>query len=103
MFRYRFFKHGNDWRFIERGSEKSEHITTFALEGVLGVVGGPEVRVRADQPDGRAFYVTIKNGFIDKVEYLYEENAYYDAVNEQGAYIATRSEEQTEFWVKNGV
>lgn len=103
MHRYRFFKYKEEWRYSERGIEGSNPIGTFALEGVLGVVGGPEVRVRADQPDGRAFYVTVKNGFIDKVEWLYEENAYYDEEKETGAYIATRSAEQTEFWVKNGV
>lgn len=97
---YRFYKHGTTWYYKEKGSEVAEHVATFALEGILGVTGTREARVRVDQPDGRAFYVTVKNGFIEKVEYLYEENDYHDKENELGAFIATKSAEQTEFFAK---
>lgn len=97
---YRFFKHNNDWRFIEKGSEKSEAVGTFALEGVLGVTGTRKATVQCKQPDGRNFGVTVDNGFITKVEYLYEENAYHDVENERYPYIATKSAEQTEFFAE---
>lgn len=104
MFRYRFFKHGAVWRCVEKGSDKAQEINTAILEGVLGVVGGPEVIVVAEQPDRRKFHITVKNGFIEKVEYLFEENAYFDEGTEyERAYIKTSSAEQTEFHIKDSV
>lgn len=97
---YRFYKHGNDWRFIEKGSEKAQSINTFALEHILGVVGIRPVRVTVPQPDKNEFYVYVDNGFITKVEHVYEENAYHDEERETGAYIATRVVEKTEFFIK---
>ena len=98
---YRFYRHGNDWRFIEKGTEKSQPFNTFALEQILGVVGTRPVRITVPQPDHNEFYVYVDNGFITKVEHVYEENAYHDEVNETGAYIATRVVEKTEFLIKD--
>lgn len=97
---YRFYKHGNDWRFIEKGSERAQSINTFALEQILGVVGTRPVRITVQQPDRNEFYVYVDNGFITKVEHVYEENAYHDEEREIGAYIATRVVEKTEFFIK---
>lgn len=96
----RFFKHGDIWRYIAKGKEQGSIVTATILELFLGVAGVRETRVKVPQPDGKELYVTVINGFITKVEYFYEENAYYDEENEVGAYIATRVVEQTEFYVK---
>ena len=98
---YRFYRHGDDWRFIEKGTEKSQPINTFALEQILGVVGTRPVRITVPQPDRNEFYVYVDNGFITKVEHVYEENAYRDEVNERDAYIATRVVAKTEFFIKD--
>lgn len=98
---YRFYRHGDTWRFIEKGSEKSQEINTFALEGILGVTGTRPTRITVPQPDRNEFYVYVDNGFITKVEHVYEENAYHDEENETGAYIATRVVEKSEFFIKD--
>lgn len=103
MYRYRFFKHCNEWRCIERGHAKAEYITTAILEGVLGVIGGPEVIVVAEQPDGRKFHITIKNGFIDKVVFSEEGKPRPDPESEEYVYIKTSFNHQTEFFIKTGV
>jgi len=74
---YRFYKHNNEWRFIEKGKERGEPISTFALEGVLGVTGVRKVIAFCDQPTGETVEVTVENGFIIKAEVVEE---YTDSV-----------------------
>jgi len=98
---YRFYKHDGKWRFIKKGSEIAQLVGLQAIEQLLGVTGRRETHVKVEQPDNRAFFVIVKNGFIEKVEYLYEENAYYDVENERYPYITTKREEQNEFIIKD--
>lgn len=67
---YYFFKHNGVWRYKYPGRLSADAIDTFALERVLGVLGGPEVIVVRKQPNGSIYHITVKNGFIDKVERL---------------------------------
>lgn len=64
-----FFKHNGVWRYKYPGDLNAKTIDTFALERVLGVMGGPEVIVVRKQPDGKVYHINVKNGFIDKVEH----------------------------------
>lgn len=65
---YYFFKHNGVWRYKCPGRVSADAVDTFALERVLGVMGGPEVIVVRKQPDGKVYHINVKNGFIDKVE-----------------------------------
>lgn len=65
---YHFLLYGNQWRYKRRDWERVKPIDTFALERILGVIGGPEVIVVREQPNGEVCYITLKNGFIDSVE-----------------------------------
>jgi hypothetical protein len=105
MSRYRFFKHGNEWRCIEKGSDKAENITTSILECVLGVVGGPEVIVVSKQPNGDTYHINIKNGFITAVDKVWETNHLVGGGHGEGYYQVTALERksQTEFYIENGV
>lgn len=67
---YYFFKHNGVWRYKYKGRVSADLVDTFALERVLGVMGGPEVIVVREQPDGEVYHINVKNGFIDKVERL---------------------------------
>lgn len=64
---YKFWKHNNEWRYKHKLDAAGKPIDTFALERVLGVVGGPEVIVAREQPNGKKLNIVIKNGFIDSV------------------------------------
>jgi hypothetical protein len=63
-----FFKHNGVWRYKRPGALSGSVVDTFALERVLGVMGGPEVIVVRKQPNGSVYHINVKNGFIDKVE-----------------------------------
>lgn len=66
---YRFFKHKDQWRYAEKTWHSSKPVDTFALENILGVLGGPEVIVVREQPgSGQTYHITVKNGFITEVE-----------------------------------
>lgn len=67
---YYFFKHNGVWRYKRPGDLQAKAVDTFALERVLGVMGGPEVIVVREQPDKKICHINIKNGFIDKVEHV---------------------------------
>lgn len=67
---YYFFKHGGVWRYKKPGDLQAKKIDTFALERVLGVMGGPEVIVVREQPSKKIYHINVKNGFIDKVEHV---------------------------------
>lgn len=67
---YYFFKHKGVWRYKCPGRVSADTVDTFAIERVLGVMGGPEVIVVRKQPDGKVYHINVKNGFIDKVERL---------------------------------
>lgn len=69
---YYFFKHNGVWRYKWPGDLQAKPIDTFALERVLGVMGGPEVIVVRKQPDSKVYHINVKNGFIDKVEHVDE-------------------------------
>ena len=66
---YRFFKYKDEWRYAEKTWQTSKPVDTFALENILGVLGGPEVIVVREQPGSKqTYHITVKNGFITKVE-----------------------------------
>lgn len=67
---YYFFKHAGVWRYKKPGDLQAKKIDTFALERVLGVMGGPEVIVVREQPGKKTYHINVKNGFIDKVEHV---------------------------------
>ncbi|MNM90619.1 hypothetical protein D3C81_1028860 [compost metagenome] len=70
---YRFFKHNDQWRYKERTWPAAKPIDTFALERILGVIGGPKVIVVRTWP-GEPYdtHITVENGFITHVAYNYE-------------------------------
>ena len=66
---YRFHKYRDEWRYSHKTWNASKPVDIFALEHILGVLGGPEVIVVREQPgSGQVYHINIKNGFIDKVE-----------------------------------
>lgn len=97
---YRFYKHGGDWYYKQKGQEVAERIGEAAMEGILGVTGVCEAVVTCKQPDGANFYVTINNGFIIKVEHVYDvrENE-IEHVNGTYVYQQNHRVEKTEFYV----
>lgn len=90
---YYFFKHNGVWRYKCPGRVSADAIDTFALERVLGVMGGPEVIVVRKQPDGKVYHINVKNGFIDKVVYV--DEGFGDNGGKETDYI-----EVTEFHAK---
>lgn len=66
---YRFHKHREEWRYAHKTWNASKPVDIFALERILGVVGGPKVIVVREQPgSGQEYHITVKNGFITDVE-----------------------------------
>lgn len=90
---YYFFKHNGVWRYKYPGRLSGDKIDTFALERILGVLGGPEVIVVRKQPNGSIYHITVKNGFIDKVERV--DEGFGDTGGRETDYI-----EVTEFHAK---
>lgn len=90
---YYFFKHNGVWRYKCPGRISADAIDTFALERVLGVMGGPEVIVVRQQPNGGVYHITVKNGFIDKVVHV--DEGFGDNGGKETDYI-----EVTEFHAK---
>jgi len=71
---YRFHKHREEWRYAHKTWNASKPVDIFALERILGVVGGPKVIVVREQPgSGQEYHITVKNGFITEVEALVED------------------------------
>ena len=71
---YRFIglKDGQ-WKYRNNREESSKAVDTFALERILGVIGGPEVIVvREDLRTCQVCHVTVKNGFVTQAELLGE-------------------------------
>lgn len=69
---YRFFKHQDKWLYKERTWAAAKPIDTFALERILGVIGGPKVIVVRAQPNGEEIQVIVENGFITRVDKVSE-------------------------------
>lgn len=69
---YRFFKHNDQWRYKEKTWPAAKPIDTFALERILGVIGGPKVVAYIKQPKGEELQVTVENGFITRVDSVEE-------------------------------
>jgi|AGFS01.1.fsa_nt_gi hypothetical protein len=70
---YRFHKHREEWRYAHKTWNASKPVDIFALERILGVVGGPKVIVVRKQPgSGQEYHITVENGFITEVNAVYE-------------------------------
>lgn len=66
-----FFKYKGKWLYRIKGEEQPKDLDTYALESVLGVVGGPEVivvRKTVDDAIGDVLHIKVQNGFITKAE-----------------------------------
>lgn len=73
---YYFTKYKDKWMYRKKGWVQAIAIDTFALERVLGVIGGPEVIVIRKQDEGDVCHITLKNGFIDSVESVTEQKTW---------------------------
>lgn len=65
-----FYRYKNDWMYRPKAAAVGKPIDTYALEKVLGVVGGPKVIVCRKHPTSpdHEYQITIENGFITKAE-----------------------------------
>lgn len=66
----RFFKYKQEWRYKPKAADEAKPVDTYALEKVLGVVGGPKVVVIRKHPTipDHEYHITVENGFITKAE-----------------------------------
>lgn len=65
-----FYRYKNDWMYRPKAAATGKPIDTYALEKVLGVVGGPKVVVIRKHPTipDHEYHITVENGFITKAE-----------------------------------
>lgn len=65
-----FYRYKKDWMYRPKAAAVGKSVDTYALEKVLGVVGGPKVvviRKHESSPDNE-YHITVENGFITKAE-----------------------------------
>ncbi len=98
---YRFFKFGNKWSYKHQSWETAKPIDTFALERILGVIGGPEVIVVREQPNNERVHVTIINGFIDKAEIIsISTECVYSEEEGERCWVQHNTEEVDKFYAR---
>ena len=65
-----FYRYKNDWMYRPKAAAVGKPIDTYALEKILGVVGGPKVIVvrKHEEIVDYEYHITVENGFITKAE-----------------------------------